>query len=240
MGARKHPAPDTDRTSCHLETAGGPPEPLTPEEIRAGVHLRLVQLDSERASWFTYSRELGGGFHELLVHTDGDVGRWLNDAEIANVDLAEVRELGRKRLLEIRPDECQIITGRGAEAYCVHGESSFIASKLLVLPDLLRMVGGKRMRWPDGVLVAVPSRHRIAFAPVDDAIADNLAAIATLAAYDHDHDHAPISPVVHWWKDDRLYPVFDPTVPGVDLHPDVPDEFWAAWERNVPGCEGVA
>jgi hypothetical protein len=215
------------------------PLPLTPGQIRDGVHLRLAQLDPRLADGFTYARAIGAGFHEVLAHKDGDFIRWINDRELAGLDLDELRELGRQRLSDVVVDECQLLTGRGAEAFSLHGRSGFVASKVLLLPDLLRRYGGRRMQWPDGVLVAVPSRHRLTFAPVDDAIGDNLSAIATVAAYDYAHDHAPISPVVHWWKDDQLHPLFDPSQPGLAVSDDIPEEFWAAWNRNVPG-EDVA
>jgi hypothetical protein len=211
------------------------PLPLTHDQIRAGVHLRLAQLDPQMADGFTYARNLGGGFYEVLAHKEGDYIRWINDQELAGLDVAEMRDLGMRRLRDVVVDECQLLTGKGAEAYSIHGESGFIASKLLMLPDLMRRYGGRRMSWTDGALVTVPSRHRLTFAPLDDAVADNLSAIAAVAAYDYTHDHAPISPVVHWWKDDRLHPLFDPSRPGISISDDIPDEFWEAWRRNDLG-----
>jgi hypothetical protein len=220
------------------------PASLTHDQIRAGVHLRLVQLDPRMADGFTYAREIGAGFHEVLAHKDGDYVRWINDRELAGLDIEEMRELGLSRLRDVAVDECQLLTGKGAEAFCLFGESGFIASKLLLLPELLRRYGGKRMRWPHGVLVAVPSRHRLVFAPVDDAVVDTLPAIAAVASYDYAHDHAPISPVVSWWKDGRLHPLFDPTASRLE-RPDrscveIPDEFWQARTRHLPGSEDVA
>ena len=216
------------------------PAPLTPNQIRDGVYLRLAQLNPHMAEGFTYARDLGGGFHEILAHRDGDYIRWINDRELVGLDVAELRELGLQRLRDVEIDECQLLTGKDAEAFCLFGHSGFVASKLLVLPEVLRRVGGKRMRWPDGVFVAMPSRHRLLFAPLDDAAAANLRAVASVAAYDYEHDHAPISPVVHWWKDGRLHPLFDPSRPAadcVDATDDetvdgIPGEFWEAWGRN--------
>lgn len=220
------------------------PAPLTHDQIRSGVHLRLVQLDPRMADGFTYARDIGAGFHEVLAHKDGDYVRWINDNELAGLDVEEMRELGMSRLRDVVVDECQLLTGKGAEAFCLYGDSGFIASKLLLLPDLLRRYGGKRMRSPDGMLVAVPSRHRLVFAPVDDAVAENLSAIAAVAAYDFAHDHAPISPVVSWWKEGRLHPLFDPTTSGMERSDracfDIPEEFWEAWGRHLPGSEDVA
>lgn len=215
------------------------PAPLTPDQIHEGVHLRLAQLDPRMADGFTYARRLGGGFHEVLAHKDGDFIRWINDRELAGLDIAALRELGTQRLRDVEIDECQLLTGKGAEAFCLYGKSGFIASKLLLLPEVLRRVGGPRLRWPDGVFVAVPSRHRLVFAPLDEAAAENLRAVASVAAYDYGHDHAPISPVVHWWKDGRLYPLVDPARPDAADH-EIPEEFWEAWGRNDAGWDVLA
>ncbi len=214
------------------------PQPLTPHQIRDGVHLRLAQLDAEKVDWYTYARSLGAGFHELLVHKDGDFVRWIHDKELSGVDVEKMHALGRQRLLDIRPDEVQVVTGKGAGVFCVRGESGFIASKVLVLPELLAILGDRRTHWPEGVIVAVPSRHELVIAPVSDAIDSNLDAIQVLTAYDHSHDHAPISPIVHWWHEGHLHPLFDAAVPGRHFFADVPEAFFEAWERN--GCEGVA
>lgn len=211
------------------------PPPLTPDQIRAGVHLRLVPLDlmdPRMHDCYRYAPRLGAGFAELLVHAEDDFVRFLNDEDVGRVGYEELRALGLDRLRDIRPDECELVRGNGAEAHVVRGESGFIASKALILPEIMRIVGGRRMRWPDGVLLAVPNRHELIFAPVDDALVDNLAAIGFLADYDHEHGHAPITPVVHWWRDGALAPVFDPTGPAAALHEDVPAEFLELYRRG--------
>lgn len=211
-----------------------PPQPLTAEQLREGVHLRLVPLglmDREWTSHLRYATPLGAGFYEVLAHKDGDYIRWINDTEAATVGVEELRTLGRKRLLEIRPDECELVRGHGAEVHVVRGDSGFIASKLLVLPELIRIVCGPRTRYPDGVLVAMPNRHELAFAPVDATFIENIVGLYAIAGYDYAHGHAPLTPDVYWWKEGRLHQIFDPTALEPTLHPDLPTEFHALWGK---------
>lgn len=207
------------------------PAPLTPEQIRAGVHLRLVQLDAEKASSFTYARPLGGAFHELLVHRDGEYVRWIHDRELEGVDLTEMRTLGRQRLLDIEPDDVQVLSKGDAVAMCLRGQSGFVASKLLVLPELLERFG-PALGSSDGHLVAVPSRHELIVAPVNSTVDDCLEVLELLTEFDHSHDHAPVSSCVHWWHNGRIHPLFDAAVPGRVLFPDVPAAFRATLGRN--------
>ncbi|GAA0636248.1 hypothetical protein GCM10009547_45640 [Sporichthya brevicatena] len=207
------------------------PVPLTPDQIRAGVHLRLVQLDAEKASWYTHARPVGGGFHEMLVHKDGDYVRWISDRELVGVDVAEMHALGRQRLLEIEPDDVEVLTKRGAVTLCIRGRSGFVASKLLVLPELLREIAPS-LGFPDGHLVAVPSRHELVVAPVSPAVDDCLEALELITGFDYAHDHAPISPCVHWWHEGRIHPLFDASVRGRMFFADVPAKFRATLARN--------
>ncbi|HUR74621.1 MAG TPA: hypothetical protein VMZ00_10115 [Sporichthya sp.] len=217
-----------------LGTYPEPPPPLTPAQLRDGVHLRLAPLGLMGRDWsnhLSYARSIGAGFFEVLAHKDGDYVRWVNDAEAAAVGVEELRSLGRRRLLEIRPDECELVSGHGTEVHVLRGESGFIASKLLVLRDTLRVFGGPRMRYPDGVLVAVPNRHTLAFAPVDATYVETIAGLFALAGFDYAHGHAPLTPEVYWWQDDRIHQIFDPTAVEPTLHPDLPAAFLDFYDR---------
>ncbi len=211
-----------------------PPEPLTAAELRAGVHLRLVPLglmDRDWSAHLRYATPIGAGFSEVLAHKDGDFVRWINDTEAATVGVEELRALGRRRLLEIRPDECELVRGHGTEVHVLRGESGFIASKLLVLRHTIGVFGSPRMTYPDGVLVAVPNRHTLAFAPVDTAYVESIAGLFAIAGYDYAHGHAPLTPDVYWWQDDKIHQIFDPAALEPTLHPDLPAEFLDFYDR---------
>jgi hypothetical protein len=217
-----------------LGTYPEPPEPLTAAELREGVHLRLVPLGLMDRDWtdhLSYATPIGAGFFEVLAHKDGDYVRWITDTEAATVGVDELRALGRRRLLEIRPDECELVRGHGADVHVLRGESGFIASRLLVLPDTIRVFGTPRMSYPDGVLVAVPNRHTLAFAPVDAAYVESIAGLFAIAGYDYAHGHAPLTPDVYWWQDGTIHQIFDPATPEPTLHPDLPSAFLDLYDR---------
>lgn len=186
-----------------------PPE-LTAEEIRAKVHARLVLLDglgAEAGTRYTYAPRIGGGFAEVLAHKDGDFVRWLSDEDVAKVGADELFVLGRERLRLIRPDVVEILRRDGGEIYVARGNSGFIASKLLLLPEVLRIVLGRKVRYPDGVLVAVPSRHELVFAPLKSDAAPTLAALVDYSALTFNDGLRPLSPHVYWWRAGQLTPL---------------------------------
>lgn len=182
------------------------PPDLTVEQMRAGAYLRLARMDAMPGgpTAFSYARELGAGLAEIVVHREGDFVRWLNDEDVARADVAELRSIGRANLAEIRPDECALVRNWGGYFNAVRGGSGFMASKLLLLPDVVRVVAGSAVSVPDGVLVAVPSRHELVFAVVDQAVVTNLSAMIPYAASEYIHGLAPLSPYVYWWQDGRL------------------------------------
>ncbi len=194
---------------CSAFPGDAPPD-LSAEEIRAHVHVRLVPVDSalpDSRNPYTYAPRLGAGFAELLVHKNGDMVRWLTDEDVAKVGADELYSLGRERLRLIRPDVCEILSRNGGEIYVARGESGFIASKLLLLPEVLRTVIGRKVRYPDGVLVAVPCRHELVFAPLGADVIPALAALVEYAVMTFNHGLRPLSPNAYWWRDGTLTPL---------------------------------
>lgn len=241
LGSVCHQAPESrwrEVVARWLDDALGtypePPAPLTAEQLREGVHLRLVPLglmDKDWSDHLSYATPIGAGFYEVLAHKEGDYVRWINDTEAASVGVGELRALGRRRLLEVRPDECQLAYGLGTEVHVLRGESGFIASKLLVLPETIRSFASPRMRYPDGVLVAVPNRHTLGFAPVDAAYVEKIAGLFAIAGYDYAHGHAPLTPDVYWWSGGLIHQIFEPTAMEPTLHPDLPAAFLDLYDR---------
>jgi hypothetical protein len=189
---------------------GDAPPELSAADIRAHVHVRLVPLGEvvpDDDNPYTYAPRLGAGFAELLVHKDGDMVRWLTDEDVAKVGADELYALGRERLRLIRPDVCEILRRNGGEIYVARGDSGFIASKLLLLPEVLRIVLGPKVRYPDGVLVAVPCRHELVFAPVGADVVPALAAVVDYTVMTFNHGLRPLSPYAYWWRDGTVTPL---------------------------------
>lgn len=212
---------------------GDAPPELTAEEIRAKVHVRLVPIDSIRTGDrdpYRYAPRIGAGFAELLAHKDGDFVRWLTDDDVAKVGAEELYALGRDRLRLIRPDVVEILRRDGGEFHVARGESGFIASKLLLLPELLRIVLGRKVRYPDGVLVSVPSRHELAFAPVAPNVLPTLVGLVQYTVMTYNSGLRPLCPATFWWQAGRLTELTTVDRTGfVDLR--IPPEFADAVTR---------
>lgn len=188
------------------------PPMLTPGQMRAGVHLRLVPADAlasmgedTREQHYRYARDLGGGWLEILTHLEDGHVRWLRDCEVEQVGAERLRELGRERLERIRPDICEEFRRPDGRIFSVRGESSYISSKVLVLPDVLRRALPRNGRAvPFGALVAMPTRHELLFTPVGRDVITNLGGLMSLVPDLHRHGRTPLCPHVHWWRDGRL------------------------------------
>lgn len=194
-----------------LEACPQVPPILTVNQIRDGAHLRLAHTDAMADMGedavevaYRYARHLGGGWLELIAHVDGSLVRWLRDCEVEQVGVDPLRALALERLLRIRPEICAELRGPDCRLFSIRGESGFIASKLLVLPEVMRLLLPRRSRCPFGVLVAVPTRHQLTFAPVGRDVVPNLAALISHTLFLHTQGQAPLSPHVYWWRDGQL------------------------------------
>lgn len=195
-----------------LEHCSDVPPELTADQIKAGAHLRLVHADQlasmgedTKEVAYRYARELGGGLLEVLAHLEDGFVRWLRDCEVEQVGVDELRALGRERLWRIRPDVCEEFRRPDGRLYSIRGESSFVASKLLVLSELMQVQLPRRHREvPYGALVAVPTRHELIFAPVGRDVIPNLSGLMSLAPSFHRNGRAPFSPHVYWWREGQL------------------------------------
>ncbi|HEY3506578.1 MAG TPA: hypothetical protein VGN37_27795 [Actinocatenispora sp.] len=174
--------------------------------------LRLLADDT--VEWeIRYARHVADGLIELIGLDLPDRVRLLNDDDVAGTDLTRMRATARANLIA-EPVQYQRIEQDDAVLHRVYGDSMFVASKALVLPELMRAeMGTEPPR--DGVLVAVPSRHEMVLHPLLDASA--VPALNNMVMYargEFDESPGPLSPYVHWWHDGELVPVvaeFDDT-----------------------------
>jgi hypothetical protein len=190
-----------------LEAFPGAPPELGPDQIRDGVHARLVLADPHSpAVDYAYARRLGTDLIGLLAHVTGSMVRWLTDEEVALVGADELWSLGLGRVDRIRPQDCELIDTR-AGAFCtLRGRSGFIASKALVLAETVGLLLGPDFDPDEGLLVGVPTRHELAFMPTW-ATAAGRDAFSTYTAQEFANGVAPLSPHVYRWGDgqfDRL------------------------------------
>ncbi len=206
-------------------------------ELRTNTYLRLQVEAAPPVDWddsYRYVRRLGGGLIEVLAHRDGDTVRWLRDEDLEPFGADRLREVGRANVLRVEPEEHIVFDNAGMRFHMVRGTSGFVASKLLVLPALLTEVLGRGGPWPDGVIVAVPSRYEIALAPVEPGILEANAGLWSYAAWGFGHRPGPLSPHLYWWRDGAITQLsyFEPSGRGrLYRNP----EFEAAVDRLTPG-----
>ena len=218
------------------------PPQLTAEQLREGTHLRLVLAEALPADWvssYTYARPVGGGLLELLAHKDGDYVRWLRDEDVKLVGHEELVTVGLTNLLAVRPDNVDVLSHEHGRIYCLDGASGFIASKALVLPEVLRELPELTVTPEHGVLVSMPTRHSLAIAPVDNQVVWQLASMMSLAAQHFSHGIAPLAPHVFWWCQGTLYRLTDVDRTGL-LEPALPEEFLAVTEALWAGSSDAA
>ncbi|MGP3771212.1 immunity 49 family protein [Streptomyces sp. SDT5-1] len=212
-------APDADwpgLVDAHVAAlAEAAPGGESAAELLAGACLRLVPADE--AAGLAHPREVAEGLRLALALASPDSVRLLTDEEVARAGADELWRAGRRALTRepMRHEEVRL---EGHPVLCsVYGDSPFVASRAVLLPEVVAEVTGRRM--PDaGALVAMPTRHLLAFHPiVDGDAADALTDLATYAARAHAEDPGPLSPRVHWWYDGRLTAIDDARRPPREL-----------------------
>lgn len=218
------------------------PPALTAEQLRAGTYLRLALIAAMPPDWissYRYARRLGGGLMELLVHRDGDFVRWLRDEDVAMVGYDELISIGLSNLLATDFDHLDVLGGEHGPTYWLHGDSGFIASKMLVLPEILRLLPCAEIDPAHGVLVAVPTRHDLLVTPVGEGVVWNMARLMSLAAQTFTGGVAPLSPHLYWWRDGAVHRLTEVDRTGA-LDPALPDEFLVVTEGLWSGSTDVA
>ncbi|MFD9871745.1 hypothetical protein ACFXI8_26820 [Streptomyces niveus] len=172
------------------------------EDILRSVYLRLVPDDAipaKAAASFSYIRPVATGLLEALALDLPDSLRLLDDQDVARVGLEELRSAGRAHLAGEPVDHDVMRTGSGATLHAVSGESMHVASKVLVLDDLVCSETGRELP-DDGALFTVPSRHFLLFHPLEDRNA--VGAINDLASFGlgaYQDNPGPLSPRIYWW-----------------------------------------
>ncbi|MFI7010939.1 immunity 49 family protein [Streptomyces sp. NPDC050145] len=178
------------------------------EELLAGTRMRLVApgaVPADGADRFSYMRAVAPGLNLALALDAPTTVRLLNDQDVARAGDPDAlweaagRNLSREpfRHEEVRLDGHPVL-------HSVYGDSVFVASKALLLPELAAEVTGRRLPGA-GALVVVPTRHLLAFHPITDGSAvDAVNDLATYAVRAHDEGPGSLSPRVYWWHEGRL------------------------------------
>ena len=174
---------------------------LTVDQIRDHTYPLLAPTGVDGPA---YARRSGEEFVELLAVQDGDAVRRLTGDEVAKAGAAELFSLAEQRLRFLPTSGCQTIRRDGGEFHVLRGPSDFIASKLLLLPDVIQPVIGAAA---NGVLVSVPSRRELAFASIGGELPATLVHLARYTVMTYQDGPHPLSPITFWWHRGVLTPV---------------------------------
>ncbi|MFD7294342.1 Imm49 family immunity protein [Streptomyces sp. NPDC059897] len=174
------------------------------DELLTGTCLRLVPADAAGPAVPVHTREVAEGLRLALALEGPDSVRLLTDEDVARAGADELWAAARRGLTRAPMRHEEVRLDGHPVLYSVYGDAHSVATKAVVLPEVVAEVTGRRM--PDaGALVAVPTRHLLAFHPiVDGGAADALDDLATYAARAHEEGPGPLSPRVYWWHDGRL------------------------------------
>lgn len=190
----------------HVQRVTTPPVglgELTPDEVEAGLYLRLVATgsvaDPDRLG---YARPVAPGLLEVLaVDLPDSVEPLPRDALAGLGTLRDLLELARDNLRGVLAGDdltTRTINGTGGPLTLVTSPSYFTASLALVLPDAIERLTGEVDRG-DGVLVAVPDRHELLYLVIGDPhAADALDELSGMARWAFEQASGPLSPDVYW------------------------------------------
>ena len=196
-----------DLVERHVEsvtTPGRTLDELSPEEVEAGLYLRLVDAGSVVEPG--YARQVAPGLLEVLAVDLPDSVVTLSKDDLGGLgSLAELLDRGRTNLRALVAGDVAlgaVADSRGAYTE-VTDRSFFTASLALVLPEAVERISGEHDRGR-GILVAVPDRHQLLYRVIDapdaaSALRDMFDA-ARWAFYDAS---GPLSPNVFWVRNRR-------------------------------------
>ncbi|WP_163509894.1 hypothetical protein [Fodinicola acaciae] len=207
------------------------------DELLAKAYLRLLPDDfSPDPDHFRYARPVSEGLVSAIAVDLPDTVQILDDGEVERVGLGALRSTARANLVNLPIDDYQVATRPdGTDIHLVNGSSMFVASKALVLPQLMEQVAGLRPP-ADGVLVAVPWRHHLAFHPIlDRTVLTALNEMTPYAFAAYQDNAGALSPRLYWWKDGVLTNLTKIDHEAKSFEPAPPVELVDAIRRLVNG-----
>lgn len=207
-GARRHWPDVVQAHVTSLLSEPVEPSTLPVDEVLAHAVLRVYGTHSippEARLRLTHAREIAEDLVETVVLDTPTSVVTLLDDEVERCGRDALWAAGLEHLVAEPLGEVDRLDVRGGAAVTViEGESVYTASKLLVLPDVLRRVYGDRA-YPDGLLVAMPDRHHLLLHPIDDGgVIPALQGMASTVAHFYASAVGGVSPSVYWWRDGTL------------------------------------
>ncbi|MET7286942.1 hypothetical protein [Streptomyces sp. NPDC005573] len=174
---------------------------LPRERILAQLYPRFIPSDPARLKAFAYgSRPVPGLLEVLALDLPETVEMLTADSVSALGELPDLRDRALQNLRAVRVDKHKVVKDKDGTRFDVlMGDSYFIASLALILDEVVRR-HTKDAPVPNGVLVALPHRHQLAFHVIrDKSVAPSLHTMARFAAVGFEESAGALSPSVFWW-----------------------------------------
>ncbi|MFB7413962.1 immunity 49 family protein [Streptomyces sp. NPDC056121] len=161
-------------------------------------------FEGDTADGFRYARPVAEGLLAALALDAPTSVRILDDRDVARVGAEQLWAAGRANLIREPVEHSEFRGPQGALMHSVYGDSFFVSSKALVLPDLVRELTGREL--PEaGALVVMPTRHLLAFHPiVDGSVVDAVNDLGSYAIGAYEDGPGALSPRLYWWHQGRL------------------------------------
>jgi hypothetical protein len=216
-----------------------PPAVTAPEKT---IFARLRTADAALAALQPQAPQLVCGVLEMLVADGQETVHYLPAEDITALGgPAALQRIGRDNLrtvLDAVHDE-DVVTAAGARFTLLSGDSVYVASLALLLPEVIARLAPGTGGMPLGVLVIFPVRDLLAFHVIRDRNATvTLQEFAKIAATMYEEGTGPLSPHVHWWRGgpwDTVTTIAGEPVAG-QLGPDLRSALEIADLTPGPGC----
>ncbi|MEV8037403.1 hypothetical protein [Streptomyces sp. NPDC086182] len=179
------------------------------EQLLSRLYPRFIPSDPQSRKVFGYAPQSVPGLLEVLALDLPETVDMLNADSLADLgEITALRERAFQNLRTVRVDKHKVVRDKdGTHFEVLMGGSYFIASLALVLDEVVRRYT-KNAPAPDGILVAVPHRHQLAFHVIRDmGVAPSLHIMARFAAVGFEESPGALSPSVFWWHEGSFTPV---------------------------------
>ncbi|OIV39088.1 hypothetical protein BIV57_02350 [Mangrovactinospora gilvigrisea] len=169
------------------------------EELLRGTRLRLLAADALPDGGFHYTRPVADGLIAALALDTPTTVRILDDPDVEQGGGEQLWAAARANLLADPVERSWVAGPTGAPALLFAGESLFVASLALVLPEAMRAAG---VELPEaGALLAMPTRHRLGVHPITDhLVVDAVNDLGGYALHECNTGPGSLTPRLYWWR----------------------------------------
>ncbi|MFD8391088.1 hypothetical protein ACFV2N_18285 [Streptomyces sp. NPDC059680] len=176
---------------------------LPHERLLAQLYPRFIPSDPTLLKAFGYGPQSVPGLLEVLALDLPETVDMLTVDSLSNLgEISALRDRAFQNLRAVLVDKHKVVRDKdGSHVDVLMGGSYFIASLALVLDEVVLRYT-KDAPAPDGILVALPHRHQLAFHVIRDrGVAPSLHTMARFAAVGFEQSPGPLSPSVFWWRE---------------------------------------